>query len=318
MNTDFRLSVGFWQHPKTKKTARRLGLEGIRSLQVLWAWAAVNRPDGNLSGMDWEDVELAADWQGEERKFFDTSLGMWIDESPDGYALHDWQEHNPWVAEADTRSDAARLSRFARKLPEIAKAMRDDGVKGLTQEEYRMYADGTPYKRRSTNVDTALNERSTDRSTPAPSPALRINTQENTTPDGVFVDAGAVDAPPPGEREQAPASPACPYDAIVGLYHEAFPEHSRVAVVNAKRRGAIKARWTEAGERLRKLGRDTSAAERLDYFRRLFAKASRSDFLTGKKAFRDGTVYRVDFDKLMSPAGFVGVIEGKYDNREVA
>lgn len=318
MNTDFRLSVGFWQHPKTKKTARRLGLEGIRSLQVLWAWVAVNRPDGNLSGMDWEDVELAADWQGEERKFFDTSLGMWIDESPDGYALHDWQEHNPWASEADTRSDAARLSRFARKLPEIAKAMRDDGVKGLTQEEYRMYADGTPYKRRSTNVDTALNERSTDRSTPAPSPALRINTQENTTPDGVFVDAGAVDAPPPGERAQAPASPACPYDAIVGLYHEAFPEHSRVAVVNAKRRGAIKARWTEAGERLRKLGRDTSAAERLDYFRRLFAKASRSDFLTGKKAFRDGTVYRVDFDKLMSPAGFVGVIEGKYDNREVA
>lgn len=318
MNTDFRLSVGFWQHPKTKKTVRRLGLEGIRSLQILWAWAAVNRPDGNLSGMDWEDVELAADWQGEERKFFDTSLGMWIDESPDGYALHDWQEHNPWASEADTRSDAARLSRFARKLPEIAKAMRDDGVKGLTQEEYRMYADGTPYKRRSTNVDTALNERSTDRSTPAPSPALRINTQENITPDGVFVDAGAVAPPQPGERAQAPASPACPYDAIVGLYHEAFPEHSRVAVVNARRRGAIKARWTEAGERLRKLGRDTSAAERLDYFRRLFAKASRSDFLTGKKAFRDGTVYRVDFDKLMSPAGFVGVIEGKYDNREVA
>ena len=61
-----------------------------------------------------------------------------------------------------------------------------------------------------------------------------------------------------------------------------------------------------------------AAAERLDYFRRLFARASRSDFLTGKKAFRDGTVYRVDFDKLMSPSGFMGVIEGKYDNREVA
>ena len=112
--------------------------------------------------------------------------------------------------------------------------------------------------------------------------------------------------------------PACPYDAIVGLYHEAFPEHPRVAIVNAKRKGAMKARWTEAGERLRMLNRDTSAAERLDYFRRLFARASRSDFLTGKKAFRDGTVYRVDFDKLMSPSGFMGVIEGKYDNREVA
>ena len=36
MNTDIRLAVGFWQHPKTRKTIRRLGLEGIRSLQVLW------------------------------------------------------------------------------------------------------------------------------------------------------------------------------------------------------------------------------------------------------------------------------------------
>ena len=113
MNTDIRLSVGFWQHPKTKKTVRRLGLEGIRSLQILWAWAAVSRPDGNLSGMDWEDVELAADWQGEERKFFDTCLGMWVDESPDGYVLHDWQEHNPWVAEAEIRAGQSRMAKLA-------------------------------------------------------------------------------------------------------------------------------------------------------------------------------------------------------------
>lgn len=201
MNSDIRLSVGFWQHPKTKKTARRLGLEGIRSLQILWAWAAVNRPDGNLSGMDWEDIELAADWQGEEQKFFDTCLGMWIDETSDGYALHDWQEHNPWASEADTRSDAARLSRFARKFPEIAKSMRDDGVKGLTQEEYRMYADGTPYIRRNTNVDTALNERSTDRSTPAPAPTLR---KRNTPPPLKEGQGGSESAFAHGEEKPTP------------------------------------------------------------------------------------------------------------------
>lgn len=114
MNTDIRLSVGFWQHPKTKKTARRLGLEGIRSLQVLWLWSTQYRPDGNLSGMDWEDIELAADWQGEERKFFDTCLGMWVDETPDGYVLHDWQEHNPWQSEALARSEKAQKAAQAR------------------------------------------------------------------------------------------------------------------------------------------------------------------------------------------------------------
>ncbi len=110
MNTDIRLSVGFWQHPKTKKTVMRLGLEGIRSLQILWLWASVNRSDGVLSGMDWEDIELTADWQGEERTFFDLCLGMWIDETPEGYVLHDWQEHNPWQAEAEARKEQARAN----------------------------------------------------------------------------------------------------------------------------------------------------------------------------------------------------------------
>lgn len=108
MNIDIRLSIGFWQHPKTRKLAKRLGLEGVRSLQILWLWAAQNRPDGNLSGMDWEDIELAADWSGEERTFFDFCLGVWIDEASEGYSLHDWAEHNPWQAECEARREQAR------------------------------------------------------------------------------------------------------------------------------------------------------------------------------------------------------------------
>ena len=114
MNTDIRLSVGFWQHPKTKKLARRLGLEAVRSLQILWLWAAQNRPDGNLSGMDWEDIELAADWQGEEQAFFTACLGAFLDETDGGFVLHDWTEHNPWQAESEARSDAARKAALAR------------------------------------------------------------------------------------------------------------------------------------------------------------------------------------------------------------
>jgi len=58
--------------------------------------------------MDWELIELAADWQGEERAFFDCCLGMWIDKTEKSYALHDWAEHNPWQAEADTRTKKAK------------------------------------------------------------------------------------------------------------------------------------------------------------------------------------------------------------------
>lgn len=120
------------------------------------------------------------------------------------------------------------------------------------------------------------------------------------------------------EQAHMGGASACPYEQIRDMYHAAFPEHPRVALLNAKRKGAVKARWGDAGKRLRELKRPDSAAERLAYFQRLFAKAAMSDFLTGRRAFRDGSVYRVDFDKLMSPGGFVGVIEGKYDNRPEA
>lgn len=131
------------------------------------------------------------------------------------------------------------------------------------------------------------------------------------------------DAPQPAEKgileaEVPPEAkaPPCPYEAIRALYHEILPEHPRVEIVNEKRQRAMKARWADIGKRLKAKKQRDGPEERLAYLRRFFGRASESDFLTGKKAFRDGSVYIADFDKLMSPGGFVGVIEGKYDNRE--
>lgn len=39
---------------------------------------------------------------------------MWVDETPDGYVLHDWQEHNPWQSEALARSEKAQKAAQAR------------------------------------------------------------------------------------------------------------------------------------------------------------------------------------------------------------
>ncbi|GEB79242.1 hypothetical protein DDE01_06570 [Desulfovibrio desulfuricans] len=168
MNTDIRLSVGFWSHPKVKRLARRCGLEGVRSLQILWMWAAQNRPDGNLSGMDALDIELAADWLGDEGALVAELHGRFLDGEEGTWELHDWQEHNSWAAQADDRSDAARLSRLARTAPETAAALKADGYKGISASEYQMYASGTPYVRRTYDEGTAYNDRTTDRSTPAP------------------------------------------------------------------------------------------------------------------------------------------------------
>lgn len=215
MNSDIRLSVGFWQHPKTKKTARRLGLEGVRSLQVLWAWAAVNRPDGNLFGMDWEDIELAADWQGEERKFFDVCLGMWVDESPDGYVLHDWQEHNPWVAEADDRSDKARFSRLATVNRQAFDTLKAAGVNAISKNEYeRLTSARRPSNERQDTVDEPFDE------TPTPAPAPAPKTEERVFNAGARVER-------PAETPEPEAVPSRQPSVAFDEFFEAFPERHR-------------------------------------------------------------------------------------------
>lgn len=135
MNRDIRLSTGFWSHPKTRKLMKRLGLEGVRSLQILWLWAAQEKPDGCLAGMDWEDIELAADWQGEERALFEHCLGVWIDEENGCYLLHDWAEHNPWQAEAAARREQASKNARSGWEKRRAKQPHDSGNAGCMPQQ---------------------------------------------------------------------------------------------------------------------------------------------------------------------------------------
>lgn len=122
--------------------------------------------------------------------------------------------------------------------------------------------------------------------------------------------------PEESESEESTAKrPACPAKEIVELYHEILPEHPRVEILNETRRRSISARWSDIGTRLKEKGREDSRGARLAYMRQIFLKASQSDFLCGRTMCRDGKTYMVTFDKLMSPSGFIGVIEGKYDNR---
>lgn len=109
MAVDARIAVGLPQHPKTKKLIKRLGQAAAWNLVCLFLWTAQNRSDGNLSGMSVEDIELAADWIGDEGAFVKALTEVkFLDEEGNGFVLHDWQEHNPWAAGADMRSAKAR------------------------------------------------------------------------------------------------------------------------------------------------------------------------------------------------------------------
>lgn len=108
MNTDIRLKVGFLDNPKVVKLQRRLGAEAVLSLIRLWIYTAENKPDGILDGLDSEDIEIACCWTHADSiltALLDVKL---LEQTNNGYIIHDWDDHNPWAAKANSRSEQAR------------------------------------------------------------------------------------------------------------------------------------------------------------------------------------------------------------------
>ena len=123
----------------------------------------------------------------------------------------------------------------------------------------------------------------------------------NTTPDGVVGDAEGQPAKvnPPRQKTRLEA---CPYQAIVDLYHLALPELPAVAILNEGRKRTLQARWRESD-----VHRD------LGFWADYFAQVSSSQFLMGKVDGRNGSKpFRATFDWLIAPSNFVKVVEGNY------
>ncbi|MCB0541700.1 MAG: hypothetical protein KDE33_29615, partial [Bacteroidetes bacterium] len=123
------------------------------------------------------------------------------DQTDHGYLLHEWQQHNPWVAAATNRGDKARFSRMAKTHPDLYKSLCEQGIREISADEFARLKAGWPLNDRSTNVGESLNPRLTtvertlnDRSTnveasltpspsPSPSPSpIELKEQETREP----------------------------------------------------------------------------------------------------------------------------------------
>ena len=213
MNTDFRVSVDFFNHHKTIKLKKRIGNDGVLCLLHLWAYIAKARPSGDISGMTDEDIEISAGWEGDNGIFVCAAVDCgYLDRDESGYSIHDWREHNPWAADAVSRSDASRLSRMAKTHPALYEHLKGQGYKGISQKEYwalthteESFNDGSMKNNdRPTTVNEPLNESAqcvNGALSPAPSPAPA------PVPDPVPEELGTGTIAPPkpglsvGERE---------------------------------------------------------------------------------------------------------------------
>lgn len=219
MPSDARISTGLPGHPKTKKVIRRLGEGGAWYTVCLFLWAAANRPDGNLSGMTSEDIELSVDWRGEPDAFVAALSECGFLDGEDGsYRIHDWAEHNPWAAGADARSERAKFAALckqygrkeaARMMPEYARSTESDSSEH--QNRVPGSASGTgksakgsakpPDKSATGTIEQCSNvlvAAKTSAPSPSPSPSPRAEEREKPT---------APDKPVPDDPPAPPASP---------------------------------------------------------------------------------------------------------------
>ncbi|WP_347989901.1 hypothetical protein [Methylomonas sp. AM2-LC] len=95
-----------------------------------------------------------------------------------------------------------------------------------------------------------------------------------------------------------------PYQAIVDLYHECLPGLPKVYKLNDPRRRRIKALFEDELDDLQSWQ---------NYFRHI----SRSDFLMGRCAGRDGQPFLASFDFIIHPVKFIKIAEEQYHGKKI-
>jgi hypothetical protein len=123
----------------------------------------------------------------------------------------------------------------------------------------------------------------------------------------------------PSTAKSAGADPLhCPAEKVVDAYHRLMPGNPRCKVLNTARRGAIRARWTEAAKLTCKPFGYSSASAGIAAWEHFFSICAESPFLTGRANAQPGKPpFLADIDFLMSPLGFAKCLENKY-HREAA
>ena len=309
MSTDARLSTGLPGHPKTKKLIRRLGPQAGWSLVCLILWARGNRPDGDLAGMTAEDIELAADWAGENDALVRelASVGF-LDGEEGSYRMHDWADHQPWAAGSDMRSLKARWNAVKRhhgvheadrQVPEYA------AIRAASTESD---ATGTKSDAASTasSTDAAVRAASSSNApspSPSPYPSPRAEEQSSLRSDSSAPLALTSDPPAPADlksrqaaRIQQIATDAQEaYNRILARPHGLLPA---CAVLNRPRIKAVEKALPTVRAICRKLyGNDRIVPE---FWQALFETAADDEFHSGRKQGGPGhESWKPDFEYLV-------------------
>jgi hypothetical protein len=113
-------------HPKVRRLARLSGVSvqtALGHLVSLWIWVGTSHPDGDLGSVDALDVELAANWDGDDGVLYAALVASkLLDETDEGLRVHDWQDH------MGSYTSRTRQQRYRERKREEREALRNDDI----------------------------------------------------------------------------------------------------------------------------------------------------------------------------------------------
>ena len=305
MNTDFRIAVGMTTHPKTIKLMRRCGDRAFFCLINLWSWAALHKPDGNFAGMDGEDVEIIAGWEGEEGAFAEQLCAVGFMDCDNGnFSLHDWLEHNPWAAGSDERSDAGRMNKLKGIMPDKWAELAGKGITGISKGDYeaikkvgKKVGTSPPSSPPSSPTQTPFEVGSSEPFTPTPTPTPSPSPSPSPSPTPNVKEKEIVAA------VAATPTDSCPHENIIAAYHEILPQCPKVKRWGEASRKTLRTRWREDKDR-----------QSIEWWREFFTGVAASNFLTGKVNGGNGSSFIASLNWLLRPTSMEKVLNGNYSN----
>ena len=120
MSDDIRLKINFKGHRKRRKLKKLLGASYLDYLTDIWLTVAEERPDGNISDWDDDDLLIAASattpFKGPAHKLREALIDVGFLDAGDTLKLvvHDWTEHQPWVIGSPMRKEKNKRNAMIR------------------------------------------------------------------------------------------------------------------------------------------------------------------------------------------------------------
>jgi len=296
MSTDWiKMRVDLRTHPKVVRMASALKADKLRvigGMFAVWAIFDAHSSDGVLDGYTFRAIDDELNWKGFAAAM--SAIGWLDDLDGQGLTAPRFEEHNGQSAKRRAQeTERKRLEREAEKAAaEAEKEKKKSGQvsasnadKSVTREE----------KRREEEIPNTSNL--------AVAPALRSE------------DRPQLELGEPAPKTWEP--PDCPHLDVLALWAEVLPSMPQHLPSQWKgtRADHLRTRWRETATEKRW----DSAADGLEYLRKLFAYVGKSPFLTGRATPAQGKrPFVIELEWLVAPSNWAKVIEGKYHQENAA